>query len=112
LFFCNAFFSNSLLIEANMKLEGPIFEISKPSLLCVRHLNMCDSFSVVLVIISLYVFENECSFGITSLYQWDDSLPFFLYKPDHYVSHLIGHEGYGSILSVLKNKGGIRRILI
>jgi len=33
-------------------------------------------------------------------------------KPDHYVSHLIGHEGYGSILSVLKNKGGIRRILI
>lgn len=25
-------------------------------------------------------------------------------KPDHYVSHLIGHEGPGSILSILKQK--------
>eukprot|EP00794_Sanderia_malayensis_P007262 gene7262-8072_t len=31
----------------------------------------------------------------------------FLSKPDHYVAHLIGHEGDGSLLSVLKKKGWI-----
>ncbi|XP_065058104.1 insulin-degrading enzyme-like [Rhopilema esculentum] len=31
-------------------------------------------------------------------------------KPDHYVAHLIGHEGHGSILSVLKKKGWINSL--
>ena len=30
---------------------------------------------------------------------------FLSFQPDHYVAHLIGHEGHGSLLSVLKNKG-------
>jgi insulysin len=31
--------------------------------------------------------------------------PLYLYKPARYISHLIGHEGKGSILELLKKKG-------
>jgi insulysin len=31
--------------------------------------------------------------------------PLYLYKPTRYISHLIGHEGKGSILELLKKKG-------
>lgn len=45
------------------------------------------------------------SFPIPDLKDYYDS------KPCHYVSHLIGHEGPGSILSELKSKGWVNSLL-
>lgn len=36
-----------------------------------------------------------------------DSHNCFLLQPGHYLGHLIGHEGPGSLLSELKNRGGL-----
>lgn len=38
-------------------------------------------------------------------FPFPDPSPFYLAKPSSFLSHLIGHEGKGSILSCLKNKG-------
>ncbi|KAG0165438.1 Insulinase (Peptidase M16) [Apophysomyces sp. BC1034] len=38
-------------------------------------------------------------------FPFPDQTPYFKSRPGHYISHLIGHEGPGSILSYLKNKG-------
>ncbi len=32
-------------------------------------------------------------------------IPCILFQPEHYISHLIGHEGPGSLHSVLREKG-------
>lgn len=45
------------------------------------------------------------SFPIPDLFDYYDS------KPDHYISHLIGHEGPGSLLSELKSKGWVNSLL-
>ncbi len=34
-------------------------------------------------------------------------LPYYRSSPDHYVSHLIGHEGAGSLLRHLQNKNWV-----
>lgn len=34
-----------------------------------------------------------------------DFREFYLAQPDHYLRHLIGHEGPGSLLSELKRRG-------
>jgi len=31
-------------------------------------------------------------------------------QPGHYLGHLIGHEGHGSLLSELKNKGDLQYV--
>ncbi|KAF7722305.1 Insulinase (Peptidase M16) [Apophysomyces ossiformis] len=38
-------------------------------------------------------------------FPFPDQTPYFKSRPAHYISHLIGHEGPGSILSHLKRKG-------
>lgn len=49
---------------------------------------------------TLKPYRNLVIQWITNDYQKD-----FLYKPLEYYSHLLGHEGYGSLLSFLKKKG-------
>lgn len=43
--------------------------------------------------------------SLTITFQTEDLERFYKAGPEHYVSHLIGHEGVGSILSELKAKG-------
>ncbi|KAJ3300130.1 Insulinase (Peptidase M16) [Borealophlyctis nickersoniae] len=38
-------------------------------------------------------------------FPFPDEAPFYKLQPSRYISHLIGHEGGGSILSLLKSKG-------
>ncbi|MDR9469001.1 insulinase family protein [Marinospirillum sp.] len=41
------------------------------------------------------------------LFQVPDATKDFRKKPDNYLAHLIGHEGQGSLLNALKNKGWV-----
>lgn len=43
--------------------------------------------------------------SLTISFQMEDLDKYYKSGPDHYVSHLIGHEGVGSILSELKKRG-------
>ena len=42
---------------------------------------------------------------MTLIYPCSDGSEHYKTHPLHYISHLIGHEGKGSILSVIKEKG-------
>ncbi|CAG8435673.1 5819_t:CDS:10 [Scutellospora calospora] len=48
--------------------------------------------------------------GLEITFPFVDQQPHYNTKPSRYISHLIGHEGVGSILSLLKKKGWANRL--
>ncbi|XP_053668951.1 insulin-degrading enzyme [Anopheles marshallii] len=48
--------------------------------------------------------------SLTISFQMEDLEQYYKAGPDHYVSHLIGHEGKGSILSELKARGWCNKL--
>jgi len=49
------------------------------------------------------------SLEITFTYPDEEEL--FMYQPSRYCSHLIGHEGPGSILALLRRKGWVHSLV-
>ncbi|CAG8442164.1 10344_t:CDS:10 [Acaulospora morrowiae] len=58
--------------------------------------------------ISLKPVKDQHSLEIT--FPFPDQYPLYETKPASYITHLIGHEGQGSILSLLKRKGWANRL--
>lgn len=53
----------------------------------------------------LYILPIKDTRNLTISFQIPDYDEYFRSGPEHYISHLVGHEGKGSILSELKTRG-------
>ncbi|XP_058058342.1 insulin-degrading enzyme [Anopheles bellator] len=59
----------------------------------------------------LYIIPIKDTRSLTITFQMDDLEKYYKSGPEHYISHLIGHEGKGSILSELRTRGWCNKLL-
>uniref|UniRef100_A0A182QBN9 Insulin-degrading enzyme n=1 Tax=Anopheles farauti TaxID=69004 RepID=A0A182QBN9_9DIPT len=58
-----------------------------------------------------YIIPVKDTRSLTISFQMEDLERYYKSGPEHYVSHLIGHEGKGSILSELKARGWCNKLI-
>uniref|UniRef100_A0A1S4H4P4 Insulin-degrading enzyme n=1 Tax=Anopheles gambiae TaxID=7165 RepID=A0A1S4H4P4_ANOGA len=58
-----------------------------------------------------YIIPVKDTRSLTISFQMEDLEQYYKAGPEHYVSHLIGHEGKGSILSELKARGWCNKLI-
>uniref|UniRef100_A0A182NQ16 Insulin-degrading enzyme n=1 Tax=Anopheles dirus TaxID=7168 RepID=A0A182NQ16_9DIPT len=58
-----------------------------------------------------YIIPVKDTRSLTVSFQMEDLEQYYKSGPEHYVSHLVGHEGKGSILSELKARGWCNKLI-